>query len=317
MDTELGRQLDAAAGQPLLDQMAPGHQYLDAIAADAAYTNQVQVLEALSPEGSRVRLVVKRLTDSRDPDRATAEYHALRIAREHGVPVPKPLFLDSTGEILGLPGIVTTFVPGRQISNPVDVSSWAAKFVRILLQIHTISLTVGERRSLYDGKEIGLYFLTDHWPETNSGHPLSEAIYDTVRELSPGIATTARSLLHVDFWPGNVLWHRGEIAALLDWDGAAVGDPALDVANFRMEMHLRGVKGAADLFLQSYEAEAGKVQHLGFWEIAAAARPLPNPAAWRIGPIKESDHDPIGEKSTRGYFEFVGKATARARREPG
>ena len=316
MDTEPGLKLDETGGQLVLDRIAPGHRFVGAIAADAAYTNQVEILDALDSDGARIRLVVKRLTDSRDAKRAAAEFHALQIARQHGVPAPKPLFLDSTGELLGLPGIITAFAPGKQVMLPRDVESWAAGFARILLKIHAISPSVGESARLYDGREIGLYFLTGHWPETNSGHPLSDAIFDTVRELSPGIATTARSLLHVDFWPGNVLWHRGEITAVLDWDGAAVGDPALDVANFRMEMHLRGIRAAADLFLQTYEAEAGKVRNLGFWELAAAARPLPNPRAWLLGPVAECDREQAGGP-TRGYFEFVGNAIERARRESG
>ena len=65
------------------------------------------------------------------------------------------------------------------------------------------------------------------------------------------------------------------MSAVLDWDFASYGDPAIDVAYFRMNQYLRGTKSAADPFLKSYEEGSGEsVRNLGFWELAAAARTL-------------------------------------------
>ena len=33
-------------------------------------------------------------------------------------------------------------------------------------------------------------------------------------------------LLHGDYWPGNVLWQQGRLAAVLDWEDAALGGPS-------------------------------------------------------------------------------------------
>ena len=65
---------------------------------------------------------------------ATADFHGLRIARKHGIPAPEPVLLDSTGELLGVPGIVTTFVEGTQNANPSDPKSWAKDIAELLLQ---------------------------------------------------------------------------------------------------------------------------------------------------------------------------------------
>ena len=35
-------------------------------------------------------------------------------------------------------------------------------------------------------------------------------------------------LLHGDFWPGNLLWHEGELAGVIDWEDAATGNPLED-----------------------------------------------------------------------------------------
>jgi len=46
-----------------------------------------------------------------------------------------------------------------------------------------------------------------------------------------------------------------------------------------MHLHLLGLENAAGVFLEAYEVEAGhRVENLGFWELAAAARPMPDPA---------------------------------------
>ena len=173
----------------VIDAVVPGHRLVSVTPARAAFTNSVQVLDTLSPAGSRLRLVVKRMTDDPDPERATADFHGLRIARKHGVPAPEPVLLDATGELLGVPGIVTTFVEGTQNANPSDPKSWARDIAELLLRIHDIRLDAEERRQIYDGNELGLYFLSGEYPERMAGHPLSDTIYDAIRELRGGLTS--------------------------------------------------------------------------------------------------------------------------------
>ena len=306
-------QLDFAGAQRVLDAVAPGSRLLSVTPAAAAFTNAVDVLDIVSPNGQRSRFVVKRLTDEPDPERATADFHGLRIARRHGIPAPEPLLLDSTGEVLGMPGIVTRSVRGRQIANPEDPVEWAITLADLLLSIHDVSPNVDERQGIYDGNELGLYFLTGHWPEKMAGHPLSDTIYSAIRELRSGIRETPPVFLHMDYWPGNVLWLDGRVSAVLDWDAAAYGDPALDVGYFRMNMYLRGIKEAADVFLKHYEAARGSVVTLGFWELACAARPLPDPAAWIPASREMGDLGATDDRAETDYYEFAVGALQRAR----
>ena len=214
--------------------------------------------------------------------------------------------------MLGLPGIVTRFVRGRQISSPEDPVKWAKDLADLLLRIHHVSPDADERQGIYDGNELGLYFLTGHWPEKMSGHPLSDTIYSAIRELRFDIRETPPVFLHMDYWPGNVLWLDGRVSAVLDWDAAAYGDPALDVGYFRMNMYLRGIKEAADIFLEHYEAARGPVVNLGFWELACAARPLPVPAAWVFASREMGDLGATDDRAETDYYEFLeGRAAAR------
>jgi hypothetical protein len=48
-------------------------------------------------------------------------------------------------------------------------------------------------------------------------------------------------------------------------------------------MVLMGLPAAADEFLHQYEAETGRVvNNLGFWELAAAVRPMVDPFEWGV-----------------------------------
>ena len=296
----------------VIDAVAPGHRLVSVTPANAAFTNSVQVLDTLSPAGSRLRLVVKRMTDEPDPERATADFHGLQIARKHGIPAPEPVLLDATGELLGVPGIVTTFVEGTQNANPSDPEKWARDIAELLLRVHDVRLDADERRCIYDGNEMGLYFLSGEWPERMEGHPLSDTIYDAIGELRGGLAADRPVFLHMDFWPGNILWLDGRITAVLDWDASGYGDRAIDVGNFMMEMHLRGIRGAAQPFLEHYEASSGPVRNLGFWELASAARPLPDPAAWIPEAGDLGDLVVPVERAHTDYYEFVHDALRRA-----
>ena len=78
-------------------------------------------------------------------------------------------------------------------------------------------------------------------------------------------------------------------------------------------MYLRGIKDAADVFLERYEAAHGPVRNLGFWELAAAARPLPNPAGWIPASRQMGDLGATDDRANTDYYEFVEDAIRRAR----
>ena len=68
---------------------------------------------------------------------------------------------------------------------------------------------------------------------------------------------------------------------MVDWEEAAFGDPAIDVAYCRMDFFLRGLPQVAEDFLMAYETATGRsLANLGFWELAAAVRPMFSPQGW-------------------------------------
>jgi hypothetical protein len=57
-----------------------------------------------------------------------------------------------------------------------------------------------------------------------------------------------------------------------------------------MNIALLGLERAADQFLQAYEAETGRrTENLAFWELAAAIRPMVDPAEWCLADSTSPD----------------------------
>jgi hypothetical protein len=67
-------------------------------------------------------------------------------------------------------------------------------------------------------------------------------------------------LVHRDFHPGNVLWRRGLVSGVVDWQGACTGPAVADVAHCRVNLLTFGA-GTAERFTGLWERVSGTVYH--------------------------------------------------------
>jgi aminoglycoside phosphotransferase (APT) family kinase protein len=276
-----------------MQKIAPGSTYVAIEPLPGSYSNYTHLVDARRPDGSDFRVVVRRYKVFGSYDRgekARREFKAFELLHQHGIPVPQPLYLDEQGTMLGIPGIVTRYVSGTQIESPSDPVGWARALAAMLARIHAIPCASAATDFLLDANAEATWFLRSGTvPDYMQAHPDGVAVWQAVRDLSSNLQQVQPTLVHIDYWPGNVLWDRGQITAVVDWEEAAYGDPGIDVAYCRMEMHLSGMGHVAEEFLSAYEAEAGRpIANLGFWELAAAARPMFSPEGWITeSPAKE------------------------------
>ncbi|MCI0437995.1 MAG: phosphotransferase [Chloroflexi bacterium] len=269
----------------LLERVAPGATEFRVREMAGSFSNYTHLVEARLPDGELSRLVVRRYKLHSQPDvgapavKARTEFEALGMLQRHCVPAPRPLLLDERGDILGSPGIVTSFVEGRHVAVPRAPKTWARRMAQTLARIHSITPTPQERKFLLDGNYEAVWFLRrGEVLERMAARPDGEVVWHTVRDLLPSLRKVPDSLVHIDFWTGNVLWVKDRISAVVDWEEAAYGDPAYDVAYCRFDMFTMGQQPAAGEFLRVYEAEMGRrVENLAFWELAAAVRAMPDP----------------------------------------
>lgn len=278
--------LSLSAATDLLQRLAPGAIFTRLEALPGSYSNDTQVLHARSAQGEGLRFAVRRYADFGGYDlslKALREAGALQLLYDHGIPAPKPLLLDPQGRILEQPGIVTAFVAGELLEVLPEPLANAEEMARLLARLHALPCDRTSLPFLLDARSEALWFLQrgHELPAEVRTIPNGEAFWKRLLELLPSVSDPSPGFVHLDYWPGNLLWRDGRICAVVDFEEAAYGDPAIDVAYCRMDLIIRGLPQAAEHFLQVYEAQAGKtLENLRFWELAAAMRPISAPEGW-------------------------------------
>ena len=276
----------------LLEKVAPGSRPSKIELLPGSFSNHTHLVDARLATGDSYKIVVRRYKVFGDYDRgekARREFKTFELLNRHQVAAPEALLLDETGEILGSPGIVTRFVEGSlTMEAPSDTVDWARKLAKTLARIHSIPCGKDEQSFLLTGNAEATWFLKyETAPKYMQDYPGGADLWQTIRELRANLREVPPSLLHIDYWSGNILWLENEISAVLDWEEAAYGDPAVDLGYARMNMVLLGEPDAADEFLRVYESEMGRrVENLGFWELAASVRPMIDPEEWIVGNSK-------------------------------
>lgn len=277
--------LPVEIAQALLDRIFPGSLPIAIRLAPGSYSNYTHILTARGADATEFNLVIRRYRVFGSYDRgqkARREFTAMQYANRNGIPAPQPLYLDETGDLLGIPGIVTRYVTGTQIESPADPVAWARALAETLVRIHAVPCDPASRNFLLDANSDATWFLrSGRVPDIMQAHPEGERVWQAVRRGLSRLQPVRATLVHTDYWPGNILWEGDKISAVIDWEEAAFGDPAIDVAYCRMDMLIRGLPQVADEFLAAYETAAGgSLANLGFWELAAAARPMFLPQGW-------------------------------------
>ena len=271
----------------------------------ATFSNFTHKVAVELADGSSKLIVLRRYNPNKYEEghnKPACEYQALKLLKKHGVPAPPPLLLDATGDLLGLPGIVTEFIEGAPIELPANAKRWgevAATAARMLARIHHVPFSEADKQFLMnDDIEVAWFIKDGVLPDYMLADPDGELVWHLVNDNWGRWAPAEARFAHTDYWAGNILWREDEIAAVLDWEEAGYGHPAADVAYARMGYFIEGLPEAADVFLHVYEAAAGwKLNDLALFELAASARPMISPTDWFAHPYMEA-----------GFRRFIARA---------
>jgi aminoglycoside phosphotransferase (APT) family kinase protein len=243
-------------------------------------------VEVERPDGTIARFVL------RSARRDEHEAHWFPVAREYAllvaldlltgadVPAPHPRRLDESCTLRDRPFAVLDFIDGELRFSTTDPHGTARSYAAQLAVIHRID---GER------PEFAALPRRTPYIAHHLAHP-PEAFDESVREGAVRVALRARwpppeperlSLLHGDFWPGNILWNGDRIAGVLDWEDACVGDPLADVGVTRLDLLWAFGADVMAAFTDEYTARTGAdVTQLPVWDLVAALRPAGALSLW-------------------------------------
>lgn len=209
------------------------------------------------------------------------ESRILKALQDSPVPVARVIGCDPVGEFLGQPCLVTAFVPGEPL--PFFGESITANDPRLpayfgmLATIHTL-----------DWAALGLDFLNEpagpievellrsqaRLAYHGGANSTEEDMLTWLRGNMPDDGRT--SFVHGDPNHANYLFAGTQIAAVLDWELALLGDPRLDLGFYASAQSVFGEGDRLDTnaFVRGYAVANpdANLQHLDYFEAACLYR---------------------------------------------
>ena len=291
---------DAVAFARIAERIVPGATLLSHCPLRGGVSAAVYALEVTSADGP-LSFVLRRhgaATWKQLPDTVTrTEFQLLRVVREAGLPVPRPVLFDDSATLLPSPFFVMELVEGSTDISSAWLDAALGQMAEFLARLHAL-----------DAANVGLSQLPareDPVQGTLQYLP-SEPRFARLREViaSYRVQPSRPALLHGDFWPGNLLWREQQLTAVLDWEDAALGPAASDVACCRAELNAAFDATAARVFTERYlAASADQLSDLALWDLYVGSAALATLHAWGL-PAE------IEARRRERTSEFVNRAAA-------
>lgn len=259
----------------IVRRLDPAAELLGCRRLQGGVSATVLALDIRDGEGQERRVVLRNhgAADLAWNPRVAAQEHALLAAlHAAGQPVPRPLLLDESGGLLPTPYILVSFVEGDGVV-PADPAPALAERLAAIHALPTAALPTLPRRETQVARLLG-----EHQADLD---------YEEIRAALAATAAPAAetTLLHGDFWSGNVIWNAGQAVAVIDWEDAAIGPPLADLAGARLELLWSHGGGAMAAFTLRYLAASGvEVPGLPYWDLVAALDKLPRLGDWGLRP---------------------------------
>ena len=180
--------------------------------------------------------------------------------------VPRPI---RTVEFDGRPVLVATALSG----TPMTVSYFAPRHTanrsRVAADLHAAGSWLGHMQQATAAEHATIDIVSGLAERLRSRFGMDDHlgdVADRLAELDARLrsAKTPRTVVHGDFWFGNVLMQGGALSGVVDWEaGSLCGEPAKDLARFALSYALyldrrtrsgRPVKGHAGLRAERWGA---------------------------------------------------------------
>lgn len=305
MDTAgLNARIAAAAG--LIDPESTLRRVWPLLGGSAA---QVLACEVVLANGQVRKYVVRTPSPYRrslNVDAAWREFSVIQAVRDAGLRVQRPCYLEALTLGNPAPFYLLEYCDGHPDLAPADVPGHLLQYATALAQLHQL-----------DWRSLNLGFLpTLNLAATARTINTPRMRVEEIRQALSTPPAQARAnppvLCHGDFWPGNLLWRSGQLAAIIDWEECAIGEPLFDLALARLDLlWILGHAAAAD-FTQIYQSLTGvDLFNLPYWDLVVSLRPIAGIEEWAKSYPDLGRPDVTCETMIRDHGEFVEQALHR------
>lgn len=262
--------------QAIAAQLLSNGRLLRSWPLEGGQSAELRAMAAAGRSGRPITVVIRHYAGDQEQNgrRLEREYRLQKLLHAAGVAVPLPLLLDLSCQHVPYPYLVSEYVDGRMWFDPPDTGIYGEQMALHLATVHQLvaATTAGIPLPRADGvcQERMTLPLSGA-----AGEQDTDMIHETLRRTGVPPQTNADVLLHGDYWPGNTLWRDGELAAVIDWEDALVGDPLLDLARSRSEIAWIFGMEAMARFSDAYLRHAPQdTTNLPYWDLCAALRQI-------------------------------------------
>jgi aminoglycoside phosphotransferase (APT) family kinase protein len=294
--------------EQLVQQIVPHGKLLRTWNLKGGISAEMTALAIERPDSQTQRMIVRWPGDGtlkRNPHAAEDEFKILQMTRSLGLATQTPYYLDQSGKTFATPYLVIEYIEGQPEFAPADVADFTLPLATHLSEIHRVDCS-------------DLSFLPTQAKEFADNFGKQPAKIDTsldegriratLASAWPLLQRNASTLLHGDFWPGNLLWRDAKLVAVIDWEDARLGDPLTDFAVSRLDiLWIFGID-AMNSFTHHYMSMmAIDYTNLPYWDLYAALRLVrlagADLAGWAVFFLPFGRPD-ITEQTIREHYRF-------------
>jgi aminoglycoside phosphotransferase (APT) family kinase protein len=204
----------------------------------------------------------------------------LGVVAGSGLPVPSILATDVAGVSTGgMPSLLMTRLPGHVDLTPAEPRSWMTRIAEIAVWLHSLDLPA---------KTFSPW--TDSWiaPPDGFQMPVDARKPAVWKAAFSAMATPPPEdtavFVHCDLLPVNLLWSRGRITGLTDWNSIHRGSRAMDVGHCRRYLAALYSPEWSEQLHSLYESIAG-VTLDPWWDLYALLHYDDNAQKWIRGQV--------------------------------
>ena len=243
-----------------VDHHHPGGRLSDVTILKGGISAQMTRYTVLVPNAAPITYVLRSIMHPPGGNAEAAvlrEQSLLNWLHTVGQPAPKVMDVDLAGARFGTPSLVLGFLDGAPQFSPHDPIAFANTFACGLAQVHRLGLP--------PPSDVMLPRQTETYAA-----PLAKLRL----QLGSPMEKNPQTLLHGDYWPGNVVWQGDDITGVIDWEEAAIGDPLADLAISRLDiLWLLGPDAMTAMTARYVRETRIDLTDLALWDLIAATRP--------------------------------------------
>ena len=272
LDTNIAERLAGWLRTQLPDAEDVGIEDLDRV--NFGHSAEMMVL-TITTRDSRQEVVLRlrpKPPALLEPYDLARQFTILRALEPTAVRVPRALWLEDAGDVLGRPFFVMERVGGDvyEMESPDVADDTAVRMCQSLVEqlaaIHSVDLKQTGLDALDDGSD-HLERELNHWAAEmdrvkHDSLPALERLLAALRQTMPKPCPRV-TLVHGDAKPGNFAFIGGEVSAVFDWEMTTVGDPLTDIGWLELLwMQAVGITShpaalSVDALLARYQAVSG------------------------------------------------------------